>query len=189
MSAVGSQPLPSFLPTLVVALENYAAPAEVQKILGAVTIALHAEKPRVTLNRRFAKLRQANPDIYRKAALWFKQPEVKARISSNGAYWALQIWRRALQMLHRGKPAHVAFGMNVGGRPQHGGFSHAVEAAVYAVEAYKNGQAPDIYSATTNAALIYKARLEDVLKQLQLAHTLSSEDRQEMINHAAAKRK
>ncbi len=188
MSAVGSQPLTLAIVSFRVAVEGLDAHDDVCALMTAIDKAIAAEKPRVALNRRFAKLNQARPGIFRRLSLWLKIREVKAQVGHHGAHWAWMIWRRAAIAMQKGAKPHAAFGMNQGGRPTTG-FSRAADAAIYAVHATSNMAGLGLEQAIQDAAEIYMARKDEIYKALPLAFALCADDLAAAVKHSADKRR
>lgn len=188
MPAVGSQPLARSIYTFRVAMEGADAPQDICDLMNAIDHANVAEKPRVAINRRFAKLEQARPGLYRRLSIWLKRPEVRQQARTNGAYWAWVEWRRAAIRMHRGAKAHAAFGMDTGGRPRSQGFTLAEDAAIYAVYSLETGQAQNETDAIQGAATLYQARVAETRNALPLAYAIGKTGRTEAVKLSAKKR-
>ena len=188
MSATGNQPLAKAIYTLRLAAEGLDAPDDVLSLLYATDDAEFSGKPRVSLNRRFGKLRQARPNIFRVLSGWLKTPAVRAHMTERGAYWAWMIWRRAAWKMHRGAKAHVAFGMTEGGRPSSQGFTRADDAAIYALHMLDISSATDLQEAIGDAATIYGARKDEIFCALAMAEAIGAEGRTESVKLSAKKR-
>jgi hypothetical protein len=189
MSATGKQPLANSIVAIWVAVEGMDAPDGVAAVFLAVRGSVGADKPRATLNKRFAQLKKSRPDIFYQLHLWLERPEVKQAARNAGALGAWRIWRQASFDIHQGAKAHAAFGMNVGGRPKSPGFTLAEDAAIYAIHSVRAGQAADEGSAIHVAATIYRARVDDIQKALPMAQALSNSDLASAVGHSVAKRK
>lgn len=189
MSATGNQPLAGAIIALRVAAEGLDVPDDVVALMYAIDAALFSEKPRVTINRRFGKLRQARPLIFQVLRVWLKTPEVRSHMSIHGAYWAWLIWRRAAWKLHRRSLAHAAFGMNIGGRPPNPGFTRAEDAAIYALYLLDTGNAPNQDEAINTATTVYQARRDKTIEALPMAESIGVKGRSASVQHSAAKRK
>lgn len=132
MSRAGNQPLARGIVALRIALADTPAPRDVIDVLHVVDHAMASGRPRVELNRRLAKLRQARPGLFRRVSGWLKSTAVQRTAQRTGTFWAWLIWRRACWMLCNGAKAHAAFGMDRPGRARHSGFSRYEDAAIYA---------------------------------------------------------
>jgi hypothetical protein len=124
MSRNGDQPPPLSLATLLVALEELDAPAEVREVLVRIRKVIQSPTPRTTLNRSFCRLRERRPGIFGRVAEWLATSEdVRVKMAQCGAH---AVWRRAIkafQEIDGGVTPHAAWGMNRPGRPRRSGLS------------------------------------------------------------------
>ena len=133
MSTTGNPRLAMAIIALPIATTNLQHPEEIKLLFDAINRSIFGPyKPRVALNRRFAKLRQARPKIFFTMNRWLHRPDVKERISSTGTYWAWRSWRIACIKMHRGEKAHTAFGMGVPGQQKTFSFKKHEDAALLA---------------------------------------------------------
>lgn len=189
MAATGAAPLATAITTIRVVFEGVVLPDDVRDLMAAIDVAWVADKPRAVLNRRFAKLRQARPSIFRGLSIWLQSPAAKSTARASGAYWAWLVWRRAAVQMHRGAKAHAAFGMNQGGRPPHHGFTRADDAAIYALHSIDLNPALPRQEAIQDAATIYKARIDETVKALPMAESIGRQARAEAVRDSKSKRR
>lgn len=177
MSKTGAAPLKQSIVTLFVVVQELEMDEDQAAIWRVIGAALRAPQPRKVLNLRLGQLRRARPGIFRRLSAWLRSAEVKHQACFAGAHWAWMEWRRACWRMHRGQPAHAAFGMDKGGRPERG-FPCALDAAIYALHQQDQGDATPLDTLLETAATIFGARLDEVRRHLPAALGLSAEDRE-----------
>lgn len=181
------KPLADAITVLLVLFEGMDCPDDVEVINKGFVRAWGVDNPRKALNRSVANLRRHRPDAFYKLHLWLERPEVLNKAKRGGAYWAWKIWKQASIAIHRGVPAHRAFGMNEAGAPRSQCFTYTEEAAIWATHCHKNRGYTKIGGVLDAEALFGVSRREIEKACKRFSSTLSNEDLRIAACHTLAK--
>lgn len=108
-------------------------PPDVMKLRLSLANVVMADRPRPALSRSFCRLREANPKLFKNVIDWLGQPEVVQDFSNVGAHWAWVKLADAFAKINDGGKPHIAFGMDVGGRPPLWEFTSVEDAYIFAL--------------------------------------------------------
>ena len=132
MSARTSKTIPRAIEDFLAAVDGVHVPSDVHVVLSAIRDAIFSPEPVPALNRSLGQLKRQHQGAIASLESWLKSAAIIELARSSGCHWARLVWCSACESLKKGEKAHVAFGMNLPGRPPSKEFGEYEDAGLLA---------------------------------------------------------